>query len=111
LDIPSIPVAQVKEIQYYKDFDRLRGTMGWSRTTKAVTTCFGLTETWKTALAANPVSSSNSVGECKEKVRTRCWYRLATNSNPRSFVAPAQASGDGRRWPLVTLQKGESKWI
>jgi len=106
------------EPQYpiYSQYNRLTGTVGWERTTKAVR--LGsipgrvIPKTWKMVLAACPASCSALMDGCKETVD--CWHRLAASAVFIAKVAAwptAQEMGPaGQSWPSEGSTKSESKW-
>jgi len=67
-----------------------------------------LYRTLKTVLSAYAASCSALMGECKETIHTRCCHFLdasATFTAKAAACSTAQASGEGRRRPFMTVQK------
>jgi len=89
------------------------GTVGWARDTKVDglglipwVGSYRRLEKWKLWLVHWPAPCSALMGGCKREVHTRCCHWLDTSA---AFIAKttawpkAQANGDGRRKPLVTM--------
>jgi len=65
-------------------------------------------KTWKTVLAPCSTSCSALMGGCNGTLHARCCHQLVTSAAFTAKIAAwptAQASGNGRRRPLVTRRK------
>ena len=96
--------------------DWLSGTGGWPRVNKAGRLGSNpgtvILKNWKTVCALCPASFPALMGGCEGTVHARCchWFPSSAAFTAKAAAWPnAQASGSGRRRPLVTLRKESQK--